>query len=576
MYCGDRTGGGRETSMLHRYLALVQQLQHKVRNSPYRNLVIWSFLCLFLGIFMRVYGFVTIPHGLTWDEAAIGYNGFAVWTTRRDEWLQFLPVSFRSFGDFKAPLAIYIVGGFTQVFGLTPLAVRLPFLLASFVALIAMGKLSWEVAQKLKVPAMYGLAVAFSATALLATSSWHIHFSRIGMESGISLSFLLIGLSVLLHLTRTETVRVTIGALSKLVFSITCLALSVYAYHSAKIVVPAVLVLVALLLWQQARAQWKLWLSAAVAWVVLLLPLLYDAVFGAGLTRANTLIVGQQGGTQLLGTLFEQFLLHLSPQFLLAGSVTSLRHGTGYLGVLYVTTIIFAVAGVVWLVKSFAGVDAMITRLRRQTAVFLGGWFVIGLIPAALGAEVPHSNRALLALPGILLLAAFGVVALYEYCVVHARNGRWFHHGAVARACAYALLVIHIGFTLSFFEHYVRVFSRASAADFKDGYLEAFAITRMYDKGLDGHEPVEKILFTDDYGQPYIYGLFVGKTNPIWYQGGSLNKYEFSGKVDSGDLFRKNTVVVASETDEMGTQEPEYVILGSDGRPKFRIYVTER
>ncbi len=32
-----------------------------------------------------------------------------------------------------------------------------------------------------------------------------------------------------------------------------------------------------------------------------------------------------------------------------------------------------------------------------------------GLIPAALGEEVPHSNRALLALPGFLFLAVYGL-----------------------------------------------------------------------------------------------------------------------------------------------------------------------
>ncbi|NCQ11990.1 MAG: hypothetical protein GW809_07600, partial [Bacteroidetes bacterium] len=81
---------------------------------------------LVLSIFLRFYKLGTVPHGMTWDEAAIGYNGFAIFNTRRDEWLQRLPVSFQSFGDYKAPLAIYLNGIFTYLFGLNLFAVRLP------------------------------------------------------------------------------------------------------------------------------------------------------------------------------------------------------------------------------------------------------------------------------------------------------------------------------------------------------------------------------------------------------------------------------------------------------------------
>jgi len=60
----------------------------------------WFFLsCLFvIGVaaFLRLYKLGNVPHGMTWDEAAIGYNGFAVLTTRRDEWLIHFPISFKS------------------------------------------------------------------------------------------------------------------------------------------------------------------------------------------------------------------------------------------------------------------------------------------------------------------------------------------------------------------------------------------------------------------------------------------------------------------------------------------------
>ena len=87
-------------------------------------------LILLLATALRFYKLGQVPHGMTWDEAAIGYNGYAVLTTRRDEWLKRFPISFQSFGDYKAPLAIYLNGLFTFVFGMNLWAVRLPFALA--------------------------------------------------------------------------------------------------------------------------------------------------------------------------------------------------------------------------------------------------------------------------------------------------------------------------------------------------------------------------------------------------------------------------------------------------------------
>src|SRR5258708_6856314 len=91
---------------------------------------------------IRLYQLGQVPHGMTWDEAAIGYNGFAIFTTRRDEWLMRLPISFRSFGDYKAPLSIYINGIFTHFLGMNLFAVRLPFALASIAGIAGIILLS--------------------------------------------------------------------------------------------------------------------------------------------------------------------------------------------------------------------------------------------------------------------------------------------------------------------------------------------------------------------------------------------------------------------------------------------------
>src|SRR3989304_5506148 len=82
-------------------------------------------------------------------------------------------------------------------------------------------------------------------------------------------------------------------------------------------------------------------------------------------------------------------------------------------------------------------------------------------------------------------------------------------------------------------------------------YLAAFGFAPPYERGEEGKREVDKIIFTGGYGQPYIYALFVRQTNPIWYQGGSLAKYEFKDEVTIGDLERENKLVVASNQDDL-------------------------
>ncbi len=92
-------------------------------------------------------------------------------------------------------------------------------------------------------------------------------------------------------------------------------------------------------------------------------------------------------------------------------------------------------------------------------------------------------------------------------------------------------------------------------------------------KLLDPENDADKILFTSDYGQPYIYALFVRKTNPIWYQGGSLVKYEFTDNIKDGDRFRNNAIVVATPA-EIDPKWATKLIYGSDGKVRFVIVRT--
>ena len=503
-----------------------------------KKLYVWIFaLILLVAASLRFYQLAVVPHGMTWDEAAIGYTGFAIFNTRRDEWLHRLPVSFMSFGDYKAPFAIYLNGLFTAVFGMNLWAVRLPFALFSIAAIAGMMLLTEKISHK---------KWALAAGILMTFSPWHIHYSRAGFESGMSLAFFIWSLYFLLkYIKASQKKFLDIG------LAVVSATISIYTYHSAKLVVP--LVIATLLIAHRkliAKQLWQLIVAGGLG-ILLISPMIWDSITGKGLERLGTTILDELSGLKLIKTIAEQFLAHLSPQFLLFGETTTLRHGDGMWGVLLPTTFILVILGIIFGLKIFK------TKINHSM-FFLGLTIVlVGLFPAALGEEIPHSNRALLALPGFILLAVFCLKELVSKI----------NKPVILKSVFGTLFLAHFIFFIAYISSYFTSFAAQSAPEFKDGYLEAFEYIVPYEKDIN------KIIFTSDYGQPYIYALFVRKTNPIWYQGGSLIKYEFKDEINVGDLSRENAIIVASNEDKINPERADKLIYGSDGEIRFMIYL---
>src|SRR5687767_8336851 len=92
--------------------------------------IILLLLIVILGLFLRVYKIDSVPPGLTWDEAALGYNAYSISQTLKDEYGNFLPLTLTSFGDYKPAFYAYLIIPFMLILGLTEIAVRLPSVLA--------------------------------------------------------------------------------------------------------------------------------------------------------------------------------------------------------------------------------------------------------------------------------------------------------------------------------------------------------------------------------------------------------------------------------------------------------------
>lgn len=492
-------------------------------------------LILFLAFALRFYRLAEVPHGMAWDEAAIAYNGFAIFNTRRDEWLQKLPTSFRSFGDYKAPLAIYQSGFFTAIFGMNLFAVRLPFAIYGVLAVLGIYLLSKELFYKDKNKERWALLASF----ILAISPWSIHYSRIAFESGLALSLMIWALLFFSRYLRLEKI---INLILAALLSI----LAIYAYHSSKITIPILFLFLFLNNFSFFKTKFKHLLITGLIGLAMLYPFLYDSFFANGLTRASTTLFSQgMNFFDLSRSLFGNFLSYFSPNYLIFGeNMGNFRHGDGRFGVIEPISLIMIII-------------SLLTK-KHDKKLFSLAWIMIifGLAPAIISDGQSSSNRSILALPGIILLTVLAIKSIFESLGKHKKI--FFN----------MLIVLYLIF-LGFYQiNYYKNYAKQSAENFMDGYLETFGYLRSLDRSQ-----IKQIVFTNDYQQAYIYALFAFEVNPIAYQGGILNLFFFTDKIDQSDLEKENTIVVASKFDQMGERKADKIINGSDGEGRFFIYL---
>jgi hypothetical protein len=514
---------------------------------------------LIVGGLFRFISLGVIPAGLTWDEAAIGYNGYAIGLDHRDEWLQLMPVSFRSFGDYKAPLAIYVTGISTLLFGISPLSIRLPFAVAGIASVLGMALLiyEWSLArgQSVRSAQLWGVFAAW----VTATTPWHVHFSRIAFESGLALCFVIWTMVGYFRWRRTAEntwMYLFWGAWTAAGF-----VASFYTYHSAKVFGP--LLILGLLWWSRSKIfqYWRSSVALIFVTSALLAPLAYDSWAGKGTARlTQTSIFSQESTVSPVVQIAQNFVSHLDLRFLVGGATTTFRHGDGRWGVFLPLLIVPLLIGV------WAGVR------RRSGATWLAYWWVVcGIVPACIGFEVPHANRAFLAFPGFVMIMVLGTQWILQWVKsLQMDQLAWGTHGErymISRSVIGTAVLLYSISALAYGHHYFTTFAAQSGDDFLAGYWEVFEIIHQ-------HPEISRVRMTNTYGQPYIYALASGEMSPIVYQQGGLANYDFVDKITPSDAFRADTIVVGTPA-ELDPPAGARLVRGPDGTVRFIVIVNK-
>src|SRR3989344_7456535 len=278
-------------------------------------------LLIILGILASLWQFGQVPNSLYWDEIAIGLDARALIQTGRDLsgqfWLQTL---FVSYGDFKAPVYIWLVTLLGKLFSVSEIVIRLPSLLAGL-------GIAWLVYDLIRLISPKKSRLPLLVLTNLLIMPWAIHFSRIGFESHLSLFWL----TLMVWLVIKKSWWAAIAGI-----------LGIFSYISLRLMAPLLFLIF-------ARGK-------GIKYVLISLIIL--AVVSLWLTTSSNYAASQQyrlsndnlitapiskieKGKQFLSNYFDFF----EPKFLIASGDSNLRHHSGFGGELLLLQGLLVLAG---------------------------------------------------------------------------------------------------------------------------------------------------------------------------------------------------------------------------------------
>jgi len=494
----------------------------------------WTLIVILLiAVFLRLYKLGSIPPHLTSDEASLGYSAYSILKTGRDEYGELLPIIFKSFGDYKPGLYVYMTIPFVTILGLTEFATRLPSAMTGVLAVWLIYKIVLEFitkengGQQLNIKQLLPKISAF----ILAISPWHIHFSRGAWEANLSLTLTLAG--IYFFLKAIEKPKLLI--FSSLFFSSTLLT-----YQGAKLSTSIVIFILVATFWKEIRK----WLNSArrdlvasiILGLIISLPII-ASIFQGKTGRLEVFsIFSYPRNTDQLATFLSQgkervgdvsyylfhserlnfaraiagrWFNHFSGRFLFfEGDYQNPRHSAPNHGMLLISDIILLVFGFIEFI-----------RFRRKLSLFVVLWLILSPLPAVLSRDEVHAIRALNMVIPLTLISSFGLWSIINW-IKQTKN-------TLLHITYYVLLVfVLLSSSIYFLDAYFIHLPKHSSKNWEYGYKQIVEAITPIQKNF------EQINIQQSFAQPYIFFLFYQKYDPSKYQKqASLVESEFKGDV---------------------------------------------
>lgn len=352
---------------------------------------------VFVAVFFRTFRLDTVPGGMTDDEATWGFRASRVANG------EIHPILFDDQRPGPEPIYGYLVAVLFKLFGPSILVAR------TLTALVGIGTVPiFYLLLKELLPGRIGQGslpvIAIVATSWLATSYWHVVYSRYVIEP---ILLPLVSVSVFYFLWR--------GINSHRLWCFACsgflLGVGVYTYQAGRVLPFFVLLYLIYLAW---RGRWSVRTSGFKIALVLgtcfivVAPLAASAVQHpeAFLSRAPMVFFFNSElneGSPIRG--LATGVSKAATMFNLEGDPAP-QSNPGRRPILDALTSLCFLTGLI----------IAVARTRERAYAFIWLWFVVMCLPAALTIlDIPNFTRALGALPPVHILPAIAVVETYRY-----------------------------------------------------------------------------------------------------------------------------------------------------------------
>lgn len=465
---------------------------------------------ILIAAFIRLYALDINPPHVNWDEASLGYNAYSILKTGHDEWGNFMPMTFKAFGEYKLPGYIYTAVPFVALFGLNEFAVRLPSALFGTLTVLLVAMITYRI--------VYSRLAALYAGAIMAVTPWHFFVSRSALEANLALFLIVLATYLLIEAMRN---RPKLGILSLLSF-----ALAIYTYNSTRIFVPLYLIT---LIWFYRRKFFKIPWVAAIS-LLLFLGLFATAIPFAvreGSARLKDVTILDQGAinrieearnnSSLPDTISrvrynravyfvehvgKNYITYFSPNYLFITGGSQFQFSMPNFQLLYIIQLPFIIAGLITLIKQ-----------KHQFLPLIIAWVLLAPLPAAITRETPHVLRSLNMFIPLEILGAIGFAVLFHKLFLKQR--------LLAYIFSIFIAISIVGQMTIYFPAYATTYPKNYSCTWQYGYKQ------VYDTLVTDSKTYDAILMTKRYGEPHAFLLFFSQFNArAYYSDTTLIRYE--------------------------------------------------
>lgn len=543
-----------------------------------RNKII-LLLVILLSILLRLPYLDRFPPALYSDEANQGYNAYSIIKTGKDEHGVFLPISFRSFGDWKPPLQTYLMIPTIILFGLTEFSIRLPSALLGVLSIFLSCFLVKELFYQNRSKEKLALLSAF----LLSISPWHLHQSRSAMLIMVALFFFMLGLYYFL---------ISLKKPKYLYFSVISFILAIYSYYGMRLIIPIFCLFLLIKNFRYlVKLQNKLLISLIIGFI-LLLPLIIGFLYEPSIVfgRAKNVSIFFDRGVKLrlaeLQTgdgvsnipsqvslffhnkpylysldIIKRFFVHFDGQFLFLKGDTASPFRIPNMGVLYLIESVFLPIGLFFLIKN---------KEKNKAMIII--WLILAVIPGALSFLTPTHNRTFNAVFPMVVLIAYGLLSIFKNIKLNP---------------IILSLILSLSYVISFnfyLNNYYKILPLHYGADWLYGFRDVINYINKEDKNFS------KIIFLPKTSMSYIYILFYNKYPPGRFQIEAkhdyvpdnlgfeyvkgFNKYSFYNIERSREQLKHSMIrgeMYIGREEEIPKSDALYNIYYPDGKVAFRI-----